>query len=1124
MSGRGKRTNSRPPQPVSSNKDPSSKVVVTCQICLKRGHTAKDCWHRLNQQYTPRSNNNQNRALAAGSSQASNDWFLDSGASSHMTHSLENMSISAPYRGSDNITIGDGSSVSIENSGKGLLPTPSRKIFLSHILHSPALKYNLLSISKLTRDNNLAVIFDPNGYSFKDLTTHQIILQGPCTDGLYRIQTPPVNNNQTALHTRTRSSSSWHDRLGHPNKQTLARIASSNPGLNIDCSFIFCKWCITAKHHKLPFHTITHRSSAPLELIHSDVWGPAPTSSHIGYLYYLIFVDDYTRFTWLFLLRHKSEVFHKFLVFQAKAENLLSRKIKQLRTNGGGEFMNNSFTAFLRTNGIIHQSSCPHTPEQNGVAERKHRHITETTRTLLHRAAMPFTFWPDAALTAVHLINRLPSPNTNNRSLFELLNGTKPDYEHLRAFGCEYFPLIPHSSRNKLQPTTTSCVFIGYSDMYKGYKCLDLITNKTLISRHVKFNESNFPLNSSIQSTPMQMTSIPPGFLTPIPAHISPQPIQLTVSQDHRQATNAPIPRVCIPPSSQPSPVATHLPPEREIRFGSMHPMVTRQRTGSLKPRNRLDLLHLTTQMNKPTDPTSYTDASKHLEWRNAMASEFYALQKQGTWSLVPQPPNSSVLGCKWTYKTKMHADGSIAKYKARLVAQGNHQEYGIDYYETFSLVAKLPTIRILLSIALHHNWKVQQLDVANAFLHGTMEETVYMKQPRGFEDTTNPDYVCHLHKAIYGLKQAPRQWYNTFTSTLVSMGFKHSSSDPSLLILHKQQIQVYMLIYVDDVLLTGNNDTVISQILQQLNTKFNMKHLGEAHMFLGINIARTENQFFLSQQSYALAILKSVQLHQCKGLSNPTCTKLPKNLQQDDILSDDTTYRRITGSLQYLTLTRPDIAYSVNQLSQHLHKPDASHIYLLKRLLRYIQGTSDYGLPLIKSDLYLTSFSNADWAGDPITRKSTSGYCSFLGKSLVAWTVKKQHTVARSSTESEYRALAALTADVIWLRRILSDFGISHSSPTDVYCDNMSAIALANNPVFHARTKHIEIDHRFLRDHIEQKTLRLLPISTTDQVADIFTKPLTTPRFQYLRDKLSVVSRPISLTGDISMNNKACS
>ncbi|XP_020695040.1 uncharacterized protein LOC110108653 [Dendrobium catenatum] len=315
-----------------------------------------------------------------------------------------------------------------------------------------------------------------------------------------------------------------------------------------------------------------------------------------------------------------------------------------------------------------------------------------------------------------------------------------------------------------------------------------------------------------------------------------------------------------------------------------------------------------------------------------------------------------------------------------------------------------------------------------------------------------------------------------------------------SLLTYKKNSIQIYLLVYVDDFLITGNNKPVIQDLIKQLQDIFNLKKLGLANQFLGISITHKPNAYFLSQKAYALKILHQSGLFDCNPLANPTSTKLPSNIPTYSNLSDPVTYRRITGALQYLTLTRPDISFAVNIVSQHMHNPGPDHIYLLKRILRYIKGMVNFGLPISQSDLQLCSFSDAHWAGDPSSRKSTTGYCTFLGQTLVSWAVKKQTTVARSSTESEYRALAAATVDIIRIKRLLFDFNIASSSPSDLYCDNTSAIALANNPVFHAMTKHIEIDHQFIRDQIQQNYINLLPISSIDQIADIFTKNLTTP------------------------------
>ncbi|PKU60804.1 uncharacterized protein LOC110105680 [Dendrobium catenatum] len=379
------------------------------------------------------------------------------------------------------------------------------------------------------------------------------------------------------------------------------------------------------------------------------------------------------------------------------------------------------------------------------------------------------------------------------------------------------------------------------------------------------------------------------------------------------------------------------------------------------------------------------------------------------------------------------------------------------------------------------------------------------MKQPKGFEDPSKPNHVCLLKKAIYGLRQAPRQWYTTFTSYLLQIGFNHSRADPSLLTLHREHIQLYLLVYVDDILLTGNNTKAMTDLVVQLKSKFAMKDLGPAYQFLGIKIESHPDKYFLSQSLYANSIVQMAELQKCNSVANPSFTKQTDLTDAGQPLFDATSYRRIIGSLQYLTLTRPDIAYAVNALSQHMHNPSTSHTKMLKKLVRYIKGSTEFGLPITRSNLILRTFSDADWASDPITRKSTSGFCTFLGDTLVSWTVKKQNTVSRSSTESEYRALAAATADTIWIKRLLEDFCVQHPQPVDVYCDNISTIALANNPLFHARTKHIEIDQRFVRDHILHNVIRLLPISTVDQIADILTKPLATPRYKLLRSKLTI-------------------
>ncbi|PKU63290.1 Retrovirus-related Pol polyprotein from transposon TNT 1-94 [Dendrobium catenatum] len=531
------------------------------------------------------------------------------------------------------------------------------------------------------------------------------------------------------------------------------------------------------------------------------------------------------------------------------------------------------------------------------------------------------------------------------------------------------------------------------------------------------------------------------------------------------------------------------------------HPMQTRLRSGISKPKQ---IFNLSASTSAHSTPTSYNQAAKHKHWRSAMVAEFRALQSNGTWTLVPPPTDKHILGSKWTFKEKLNPAGQVSSHKARLVAQGCSQEFGVNFTETFSPVAKMVTIRMLITVALTQNWPIKQLDVSNAFLHGDLLEEVYMKQPKGFEDSTNPKHVCKLRKSIYGLRQSPRQWFQKLTKFLQTMGFRFSSSDPSLLQFHQNNTRLYVLIYVDDILITGNNNTKLDEILQRLRSEFSLKQLGDISLYLGIQVIKTPYGYFLSQSHYAQSLLSNAGFADCKPAPSPSSTQTT-SASDDTPISDPHSFRKLAGSLQYLSITRPDIAFATNSFFQKMHLPNNSDYQALKRLLRYLKGTIQYGLPIKTGSTQLRCYTDADWAANQADRKSISGFCTFLGPNLISWSVKKQNTVARSSTEAECRSLSAATTDVLWLRRLASDLGIPQSAPNTIHCDNISAIALAKNPVFHARTKHIEIDHHFISGHIQNGNIRVIHLGSLDQIADILTKTLPIKRFLDLRSKLTI-------------------
>ncbi len=499
------------------------------------------------------------------------------------------------------------------------------------------------------------------------------------------------------------------------------------------------------------------------------------------------------------------------------------------------------------------------------------------------------------------------------------------------------------------------------------------------------------------------------------------------------------------------------------------------------------------------------------------MNEEMQSLSKNETWELVPLPKGVKPVGCKWVYKKKEGIPGvEPARFKARLVAKGFSQKEGIDYHEVFSPVVKHKTIRVLLAMVSALDFELEQLDVKTAFLHGNLEENIYMTQPEGFQDPEKKEYACLLKKSLYGLKQSPRQWYKRFDAFMVSIEFTRNPFDSCV---YSKKLSdgswIYLLLYVDDMLIAAKNKAEINRLKEVLSSEFEMKDLGAAKKILGMEIWRDRKagRLYVSQQKYIEKVLKSFQMDQAKPVNTPLAahfrldaSTLPSTDEEKDYMSR-VPYASAIGSLMYaMVCTRPDLAHAVSVVSRFMGNPGKTHWEAVKWIMRYLRGTVDVCL-VYGTDGFaggLVGYTDSDYGGDLMRRRSLTCYIFTLYGCAVSWKATLQSTVALSTTEAEYMSLTEGVKEAIWLHGLIGSLGLEVQKP-EVYCDSQSALSLAKNPVYHERSKHIDVRLNFIRDALENKVVTIEKIPTAENPADMLTKPLPVNKFRHSLDLVQV-------------------
>jgi transposase InsO family protein len=1066
-------------------------------------------------------------------------WIIDSGCSRHMSgksslfHNLKEQSTGT-------ITLGDKGKCDIVGIGS-VGSDSSHSIKNVYLVNG--LKYNLLSVSQLCDSGNNVRFNKKRCIVCRD-DTGEVILTAYRYNNIYAVSADQVvQGSLTCLKALTDDPRLWHRRLGHVSPHTLQKLVSKGlvRGLpEMDFKGIdMCKACTRGKQTRSSFKPKkVVSSSRPLELLHMDLCGPMRVKSPNGKKYMLVVVDDFSRYTWVAFLKEKSEALFEFSKLCKELQTLRNEPIVSIRSDHGREFDQLQFDLFCAKYGISHNFSAPRTPQQNGVVERKNRTLEDMARTMLLENALPKTYWAEAVNTANYILNRCLIRSILKKTPYELFKGRKPLISYFKPFGCTCF--VHNNGKDnlgKFDARSDEGIFLGYSTSSKAYRIFNKRTQVVEESIHVIFDECNDgALSDSVADIDLNIhdeneegddaatkntekRNMQEPFLNTeeLAQGVEDSSKALGVQSNSVETSET----AATEPNRTTESDALQVNPtsvtnqgaettKRKFKYSSSHSLkdIISDPTSSIQTRSKLKDLCAFNAFVSLIEPKKVDEALKEPDWIIAMQSELNEFERNKVWTLKPRPKHQSVIGTRWVFRNKLDENGKVVRNKARLVAQGYNQEEGIDYEETFAPVARLEAIRILLAFASFMSIKLYQMDVKCAFLNGFLEEEVYVAQPPGFESSDFPNHVYKLDKALYGLKQAPRAWYERLSKYLLENDFKRGLIDKTLFIKTKGKDILVIQIYVDDILFGATNTSLCKEFSDIMCSEFEMSLMGELNFFLGLQVHQSKKGIFVNQSKYTKDLLKKFKMDQSKAAKTPMSSTLSLDQDKTGISVNQKEYRGMIGSLLYLTASRPDIMFSVCMCARFQADPKESHLVAVKRIFRYLNGTKELGLWYPKQkDFTLIGYSDADFAGYKVDRKSTSGCCQFLGASLISWHSKKQNSVALSTAEAEYIAAGACCSQILWIAQQMRDLGINLKG-IPIKCDNTSAISITKNPVQHSRTKHIDVRHHFIRDHVEKGDVSISFISTDYQWADIFTKPLAEDRFTFIRREIGMLNK----------------
>jgi hypothetical protein len=1008
-------------------------------------------------------------------------------------------------------TLGEGIvSITLQANGQ------KKKIVIDRALFVPDARHNLISEGQLYK-LGYHTEASPEGKIISK-SGEKIGMAKILTNNLYLLRTQKEDRVNFVETKGSVESTQLHARLGHMSFGRMKTLVNHGmvEGLHtieISETIKECGTCELVKARALP-----HRAPEPrnqydiLELIVADYKGPIETPSLSGATGYFIFKDAKSAYARIYPVKTKDgrTQMELFISFKNWVELQTGKRIRKFRHDRGSEFLTTEFQNYLVRQGIEDQTTAGFSPESNARAESHIRILDKPAKAMLAHAGLDKEFWADAFESANYIYNRSPTKALTNMTPIEALLGRRPRIDHFRVFGCLAYRYIPKELRRPLDYSGQVVRFVGYEEQSDAYRLWD--GSRYISSRDVKFNENEF----NIPEKPID--GIEHGqewstFLPPAQADTGPtQRWEAEPPDDSGDSDDTFYPAETPEESS-----GSIRPAVREIQqlssaLGSYWSTNTSRRSGRpTRPEEEANVVK-EGYAHVLREPKSYTEALRSPEreqWDAAVQRELTSLEKFSTFSVVNMqdvPKGTTILRTTWRFTRKPGNPG----HKARLCVRGDMEKDVLETEDVFASVVRTENLKLLLTLISTFNWSYLTLDVSTAFLNAPLKKDVYIYVPQGIRK--DGDTCLKLNRALYGLREAPAAWNEELTNTLIAMGFEKTQADWNVFIQRNENATTIVAFHVDDGLLTSSNKQTLENLVQKLGDKYTIKVNRTPDTYLKVNFQSVEGVFQLHQENYIEACaykFRTTENRHYKSPMNPGFDGAINEL--DTPVEEGTPYRSIVGCLLHIARqTRPDILFSVNLLSQYLVNPQQKHWNAAKRVMAYLFQTKDDALLIgnHRNSLTLECYTDATWACDTSCRRSRSGGVLFFnGSLLTAWS-RQQPSVSLSCTEAEYQAMAVAVQEVMFFRELLQQLGFKQETHTPLFVDNKGALDLAVSTKNHPKVKHISIKFHFVRDEVKSETVKLHYISTEDQIADVFTKPLGNLKFGKFKSLLHIQTR----------------